>query len=122
MPLVNTVYSTVTCEVCEKTVTYMAQEEREILSKPENAWVVKTARFVMNLIPGQGQEKPKQHLFCSDECTIKASGTGVLNVPEPKRIVAPAASADAVKLAAQAAENARKATEAMKAGGPVTLG
>lgn len=124
MGLVNTVYSTITCEGpgCEKTITFLASEEQQVLSKPENAWVTKTARVVTNLMPAPGQQKPQAHLYCSDVCTIKAAETGVLNVPEPKRIVSEPASAAAVAQAAAAAKQAEAATAALRAGGPVTLG
>jgi hypothetical protein len=107
-------------------VTFLATEEQETLAKPENAWVTTTARIVQNLVTPKGshpQQKPQARLYCSDECTLAAIKLGLLNVPEPKRIVPLAgASADAVQAAAQAAERARQATEALKAGGPVTLG
>ena len=122
--LINTVYSSVICEGpgCTKAATYLASEERTELSKPENAWVRTTARVVQNLIPAPGQERPQARLYCSDECEVKATATGVHNVPEPKRIVAEPANAAQVAQAAEAAARAQKATQALKAGGPVTLG
>ena len=126
MSIINTVYATVTCEgpECQKTVTYLAADEQVELSKPENAWVLKTARTVVNLVPAPGQQKPIPHLYCSDECEVKATATGVHNVPEPKRIVSEPASAAQVAAAAAAAQRAQAATEALKSGsgGPVTLG
>jgi hypothetical protein len=123
--IVNTVYNTITCEnpECGKTVTFLASQEQQELEKPENAWVRKTARLVQNLVPAPGQQRPQSHLYCSDECEIKLTATGVHNVPEPKRIQVPgAASAEAVAQAAAAAKAAEQATAAIKAGGPVTLG
>lgn len=124
MGQVNTVYITLTCEGpgCDKTITYLATKEQEELAKAENSWVLKTARRVLNLIPAPGQQKPAEHLFCGDVCTIKAAESGVLNVPEPKRIIEGAASAQAVAQAAAAAKAAEEATRQMKAGQPVTLG
>jgi hypothetical protein len=124
MGIQNTVYATVSCEgpECKKTVTYLASEEQQELSKPENVWVTKTARIVSNLAPAPGQQKPQQRLYCSDECEVKATATGVHNVPEPKRIVSEPASAAQVAAAAAAAQRAQAATEALRAGGPVTLG
>jgi threonine synthase len=124
MPVINTVYNTVTCEGlgCTKTVTFLAQDEQVELAKPENAWVLKTARNVVNLIAAPGQQKPVPHLYCSDECEVKATATGIHNVPEPKQIVSEPASAQAVAAAAAAAKRAEQATAALRAGGPVTLG
>lgn len=130
MPILNTVYQTIACEAegCTKSVTFLTSEEQVTLQKPENAWITKTLRVIQNLVPPPGshpQQKPQPHIYCSDECTLVAIKAGMLNVPEPKRIVAAGgASADSVAQAAQAAEAARKATEALKtgAGGPVTLG
>jgi len=124
MGIQNTVYSTITCEGpgCDKTITFLTSEEQQILAKPENAWVTKTARVVTNLAPAPGQQKPVPHLYCSDVCEIKATETGAHNVPEPKRIVSEPASAAAVAQAAAAAKAAEAATAALRAGGPVTLG
>ena len=124
MGIQNTVYATVSCEgpECKKTVTYLTSEEQQVLSLPDNTWVLKTARVVTNLMPAPGQQKPMPHLYCSDECEIKATATGVHNVPEPKRIVTEPASAQAVAAAAAAAQRAEQATAALRAGGPVTLG
>lgn len=126
MSIENTVYSTVTCEgpKCGKTVTYLAAEEQQELAKPENAWVLKTARVVTNLAAAPGQQKPIPHLYCSDVCEIETAALGVHNVPEPKRIVSEPATASQVAQAAAAAHRAKLATEALKAGtgGPVTIG
>lgn len=126
MPVINTIYNTVSCEGpdCPKTVTFLATDEQVELAKPENSWVLKTARTVVNLVPAPGQQKPIPRLYCSDECEVKAAATGVHNVPEPKRIVTEPASAQAVAAAAAAAQRAQAATEVLKSGsgGQVTLG
>jgi hypothetical protein len=59
----------------------------------------------------------RKFTYCSDECEIKATGNGTHNKP----IIVPAGKQSDVNLAAQAAERARQATEAIKAGGKVTL-
>lgn len=124
MGQISTVYISLTCEGpgCDKTVTFLASKEQEELTKPENNWAIKTARRVLNLVPPVGQQKPVEHLYCGDVCEIKATETGRHNVPEPKRIIEGAASAQAVQQAAQAAKAAEEATRQMKAGQPVTLG
>src|ERR1700694_4386246 len=124
--IINTVYNTITCEGpdCPKTFTFLATEEQVELAKPENSWVLKTARTVVNLVPAPGHEKPIPRLYCSGECEVKATATGVHNVPEPKRIVSEPASVAQVAAAAAAAQRAQAATEALKSGsgGQVTLG
>jgi hypothetical protein len=126
MGIINTNYITVTCDnlECSKTVTYLSTDEQQELSKPENAWVIKTARTAVNLVAAPGQQKPVPRLYCSDACEIKAAATGIHNVPEPKRIVSEPASAAQVAAAAAAAQRAQAATEALKSGsgGQVTLG
>lgn len=124
MGQINTTYISLTCEGpgCEKSVTYLATDEQKELTKPENSWVIKTARRVLTLVPAPGQQKPAEFLYCSDVCEATATGTGRHNVPEPKRIIEGAASAQAVAQAAQAAKAAEEATRQMKAGQPVTLG
>jgi hypothetical protein len=123
--IINTVFSTITCEAegCPKTVTFTAAKEQEELSKPENAWVLKTARIVRNLVPAPGQQKPKEYVYCSDECEVKTTATGAHNVPEPKRIIDGVASAAQVAEAASAAKMAELSTEALKSGrgGPVLV-
>lgn len=126
MGVVNTIYNTISCEGpnCKKTVTFLATDEQVELAKAENAWVLKTARTVINLVPAPGQQKPVPRLYCSDSCEVEATATGVHNVPEPKRIVTEPASAAAVAAAAAAAQRAQAATEALKSGsgGQVTIG
>jgi hypothetical protein len=122
--IIDTIYKTISCEGpdCKNSVTFLQTEERTELAKPENAWVLKTARTVINLVPAPGQERPTPRLYCGDVCELNAIKTGAHNVPEPKRIVSEPASAAAVAQAAAAAKRAEAATEALRAGGPVTLG
>lgn len=126
MPVINIGYTTISCEgpKCTKTVTFLASDEQVELAKPENSWVLKTARTVINLVPAPGQQKPVPRLYCGDVCEAEATATGVHNVPEPKRIVSEPATAAQVAQAAAAAQRAQAATEALKSGsgGPVTLG
>ena len=122
MGIVNIGYTTVTCDECKKTVTYLATNEQEELTKPENAWVRTTSRLVQNLVPAPGQQRPVAHLYCGDECEVKATATGAHNVPEPKKIISGVASAAQVEQAAAAAKAAEEATKALRAGAPVKLG
>src|SRR5258706_13270075 len=111
MGIVNIGYTTITCEGpnCRKTVTFLASDEQAELAKPDNIWVMKTARTVVNLVPAPGQQKPVPRLYCGDVCEAEALATGVHNVPEPKRIVTEPASAAAVAAAAAAAQQAEQA-------------
>jgi len=122
MPVTNTQFSTVTCDSCKKTITYAGVNEQEELSKPENSWVIKTARIVQNLVPAPGQQRPQAFLYCGDECEITAAGTGVHNVPEPKKIISGVASSASVAQAAAVAAAAEKATAALKSGQPGIIG
>jgi len=118
MPVTNTQFSTITCDFCKKTITYPGQEEQQILSQPENSWVIKTARIVQNLAPAPGQQRPTAFLLCSDECDAQHVATGLRNVPEPKKIISGQASAASVAQAAAVAKAAEQATAALKAGQP----
>jgi hypothetical protein len=122
MPVTNTTFSTITCEQCKKTITYPAgPQEQEILSQPDNSWVIKTARLVQNLVPAPGMQRPHAYLYCSDECEVTATGSGAHNVPEPKKIISNAASAASVAQAAAVAKAAEAATAALKAGQPAII-
>jgi hypothetical protein len=116
MPMINTQFRTISCENCDKTVTFQVTEDgveaKRAMDLPENAWL-KTTRFV-NTPDG------RVLVYHDDECEVKGVGSGKHNRPEPKRIVE-ATNAQA-ELAAQAAKVAEEATTALKSGQPVTLG
>lgn len=111
MSTVISSFVTISCDNlgCEKTVTFPQTPEGEQQATADNPWL-NSIRFV-------GTPDGRKFTYCSDECEIKATGAGQHN---KKVIVTPTSPNDA-SLAAQAAERARQATQALKTGGPVTL-
>jgi hypothetical protein len=111
MATVISSFVTLSCDGpdCEKTVTFPQTPEGENDARQSNPWI-NALRFVQT--PDQ-----RKFTYCSDECEIRSTGQGHHN---PKTIVA-AQGPNAVDLAAQAALRAQQATQALKAGGPVTL-
>jgi hypothetical protein len=122
MAIVNTQYTTLTCNGprCEKTLTFETSQQAKVLADPENAWL-KAARAVTRLLAEPGQQEAKKFLYCCDVCEIKAAGTAVHNLPEPKKIIEATASPEQIKAAAEAAKAAEAATAAIKAGQPATV-
>jgi len=104
-------FVTLTCDglECGKTITFPQTEAGEKEATQANPWL-NSIRFV------QTGDK-RQFLYCSDECAIKATATGIHN---QKVIIAPQGP-NTVEQAAFAALKAQQATAALKAGGPVTL-
>ncbi len=115
MSFVQSSFVTISCDgpECDKTATFAANDEANQQAQRDNPWLL-SHRAV--------QTPDRRNLsYCSDECEAKAVATGAHNKLE-KRII-PGANAQSVDLAAQAAEHARKATEALKQGsGKITLG
>ncbi len=122
--LTTTSYTTLTCDQCEKTVTFLATQagEQEALTKEENLWVRKTARRVSSLVPAEGRQEPQVFLYCGDVCEANATATGKHNVPEPKKIISGAATAASVAEAAAVAKATAEATKQMKAGPQLVQG
>lgn len=58
--------------------------------------------------------------YCSDQCEVLATGQGNHNKLEPKKVIS--GNQAQVDLAAQAAQRAAQATQALKQGSGVTLG
>ena len=108
MSTIVTSYVTISCDAegCGKTATFNQTQEAENEAIKDNPWL-NTVRFV------QTMDKRKVQ-YCSDACEVLATGQGLHNPLEPKKIV-PGNQRD-VNLAAQAAETAAKAQAAMKAG------
>lgn len=111
MPEIVVSYNTVTCDgpTCDKSVTFIQTQEGVAAAFQDNPW--------MNSIRSIQAVDQRKFVYCSDECEIKGTATGAHN---KKVIVTPTGPNDTA-LAAQAAERARQATEAIKAGGKVTL-
>lgn len=104
---------TVTCNSCEKTVTY---EHPKDLQKTvdENPWM-KSSRMVM---PGDN----RQFIYCSDLCEVKGIETGLHNIVEKPTVEIPTGSAQAqIQAAAAAAKQQELANKAIKDGAPIKL-
>lgn len=115
MPATTVQFQTLTCDQCQTTVTFQAQQQgvaEQVLT--EYPWL-KTAR---NVATSDG----RRFFYCKDECEIKAAGEGKHNPVEPSRIIAQAGPAT-VAQASAAAKASQDATEAIKSGrgGQVTL-
>ncbi len=111
MAVTQTVFRTISCNACEKSVTFEQSKEKDVLGLPENVWVksFRTVQTIDNRILG----------YCGDACEIEGVKTGVHNIPEQKRIIADAGNPAQVRMAAEAAAAAKAATEQLKAGKPV---
>jgi hypothetical protein len=107
--VVESTFVTISCDGagCGKSVTFARTKEDQQQAQKDSPWMVHT-RHVRT---PDGREIS----YCSDECEIKAAGTGIHNIPEQKRIV-PDANQAQVNLAAEAAKRAAQATAALKAG------
>jgi hypothetical protein len=104
-------YVTITCDAagCDKNVTFLGTDDGGKKVIQENPWM--NSLRTIQTIDG------RKFIYCSDECEAKGVGAGSHN---QKVIVTP--QANSVDLAAQAAERARQATEALKTGhGKVAL-
>ena len=110
MSIVVSTYRTITCNTCSKTVTFEAKEEQKVAE--ENPWL-KATRIVQN---AQG----RNFLYCSDQCELEGVAQGSHNPQEAPRISL-AEGVSTMEAAARAAAAQEQATEAIKAGKPVTL-
>ena len=115
MSIVDVAFRTVSCNSCDRTVTFDAQDKDAIKGAvDDNPWL-KTARVVQQLFGG------RNFVFCSDECTLKAIEKNLLNPEEPKKVIAMPGGASAIAAAAEAAKRQEQATAALKSGAGVTL-
>jgi hypothetical protein len=94
-------------------VTFALSAEKATFDMPENVWL-KSMRMVQTL-------DARKFVYCSDVCEAKAIEAGTHNLPEPKRIIDNVATPAQVQAAADAAKAQEAATQAIKAGQPVTL-
>jgi hypothetical protein len=107
-------FVTISCDNpdCTREVTFQANEQGKTEAFEDNPW--------LNSLRVVGTADQRQLSYCSDECEAKGLGSGAHNKPERKRVITGVNQAH-VNLAAQAAEQARTATKAMREGSPVTL-
>lgn len=112
MGIVDTTFRTISCNGCDKTVTFDQKDAQKI--SQENPWLLNTRV----LQTGDG----RNFSYCSDLCEISGVQAGQHNKPEPKKIIEmPAGAEYAIRQAAAAAKQQEAATAAIKAGQPVTL-
>ena len=112
MAVIDAVIRTVTCGVCDKTITFNRAEEQKMFN--ENPWML--GLRVVQTADG------RNFSYCSDLCEIKGTETGVHNVPQKKTVEIPnGPSTAAIQEAAKAAALAEAATKALKEGQQVTL-
>lgn len=113
MSTVISSFVTITCDAqCGKSVTFAQNEQAQNEAVKDNPWL-QAIRFVN--LPDN-----RKFGYCSDECEIKGIGTGAHNPVQPKPVIH-TGSDQAIALAAQAQENARKAEAALKAGQGITV-
>ena len=108
-------FLTVSCDGpnCSKSVTFAATNEGSKEAIQDNPWLMSYRNV--------GTQDKRTLGYCSDACEVEATATGVHNILEPKKIVAPGGQ-QGIDLAAKAAKQAADATAALKAGQNVTLG
>ncbi len=115
MAVTQTVFRTISCNAdgCDKTVTFEASKEKDVLQLPENVWVksFRTIQTIDNRVFG----------YCSDACEITGATSGVHNIQE-KRIISDAGNPAQVQMAAQAAKAAEEATKQLRAGKGIVAG
>jgi|ERR1700733_5812869 len=113
MGVVDAQFKTITCNTCEKTVTY--QHPQELTATVEaNPWI-KTSRFVQT-----GDQRT--FLYCSDLCEIAGIETKIHNVQEAPKVEIPTGGAQAqIAAAAAAAKAAEQANKALHEGKPASV-
>lgn len=119
MAIVATTFQTISCNSCEKTVTFDAAVFQTPAGQKEtieaNPWL-RTFRMVNTILDG------RVNGYCSDECLLKAVEAGTFNPIEKKVIEMPTGgNLEAIKRAAAAAKAAEEGTKRLKEGQPVDI-
>ena len=112
MSIIRTAFSTISCDSCDKTITFEESKQVEILEA--NPWL-KTLRIVQRASDG------RNFSFCSDACELSSVASGRHNPEEKKQIIDVPANSNLIAQAAAAAKAAEDATRKIKDGQPVTL-
>jgi hypothetical protein len=91
--IINNATRTVGCDAegCDKQVSFTQATMQEAFA--QNPWLATQARIIKT-------NDERTLVYCSDECTIKAAATGVMNVPT-KKVVELVEGSDALKKAEQ---------------------
>jgi len=115
MSIIDSQIRTVSCNGCDKSVTYDAQSKESLAKAIEdNPWL-KTLRIVQT---AQG----RNFAYHDDQCELSGVAAGNHNPEEPKKVITMPANASAIAEAAKAAKATEEATKAIKDGSGVTLG
>jgi hypothetical protein len=119
MGIVDNQYRTLSCERCDKTVTFNIAEfqtpagQKAVLE--ESPWI-RTYRIANVIMDG------RVFGYCSDECEIKGIESGIHNPIEKKVIEMPTGgNLEAIKKAAQLAAAQAEGTRRLKEGQPVNI-
>ncbi len=113
MSVVDLQYRTISCNSCDKTVTYEHPKDLAVTVEA-NPWI-KQGRFVQT-----GDQR--NFLYCSDLCEIKGIETGLHGIQEAPKVSIPQGGAHAqIAAAAAAAKQAEEANKALKSGSPIHL-
>ena len=114
MSTVQSAFITISCDGpgCDKSVTFPATEQGKAEAFQDYPW--------LNALREVATVDRRQLSYCSDLCEAEGIKIGAHNAIEQKKIQ-PVGNAAQIALAAKAAEDARKATEAIKAGQKVQL-
>jgi hypothetical protein len=119
MSIVQTTFQTISCNSCDKTVTF----DSAVFQTPEgqkgtieaNPWL-RTYRMVNTILDGRASG------YCTDECLLKAIEVGTFNPIEKKVIEMPAGgNLEAIKKAAAEAAAKAEGTRRLKEGQPVNI-
>jgi hypothetical protein len=107
MGAISNSFITIKCDgpECSKTVTFPQTIEGEQEALKTNSWL-STVRFIQTY-------DNRKFVYCSDECEAKGIGTSQHNKLDKKILTG---DAQTMKIAAQDAERARQATDALRKG------
>ncbi|SRR6266478_1975405 len=119
MAIVATTFQTISCNSCDKTVTFDAAVFQTPAGQKEtieaNPWL-RAYRAVNTILDGRVSG------YCSDECLIKAIEAGTFNPIEKKVIDFPTGGIDAsIRRAAAEAAAKVEGTRRLKEGQPVQI-
>jgi hypothetical protein len=112
LPTIQSTFVTVTCDACEKSVTFPATKQGQGEAIHDNPWL-NNLREVM--LPDG-----RRFSYCSDVCEADGVAKGTHNKPEEKKIITQGNDAT-VSMAAKAAAQAAAIQAAMRTGSGITI-
>jgi hypothetical protein len=115
LSVIDLTYRTITCDGCQKTVTFQNPNPDMNAVLEANPWL-KNNRMV------QTASTQKMFSYCSSLCEIDGLKTGSHDFQEAPKVAIAQGSAQAqIAAAAAAAKAQEEASKALKAGGPIQL-